>query len=137
MVTARLVHIFALPLDFHERLRVIRTMFIPGALHGIEASFFAETSLRKLRAAVFNAAWSCRQHLACFFGCIVWFRFRMFRRYLAYRPGEVFRVFGLLGSAADGCPGHGPAHLLVESAAEIGFHWSHAEVGWGRAASFE
>ena len=27
-----------LPLDFHGRLRVIRSMFTPGALHGIEAS---------------------------------------------------------------------------------------------------
>ena len=41
----------ALPLDFHGRLRVLRSMFIPGALHGIEASFLPDTSLRKLRAA--------------------------------------------------------------------------------------
>ena len=34
--------------------------------------------------------------------------------------------------AADGCPGHGPAHLLVESAAEIGFVWSPEMVGWAR-----
>ena len=38
----------------------------------------------------------------------------------------------LLGHAADGCPGHGPAHLLIESAAEIGFVWSAEEVGWVR-----
>ena len=63
--------------------------------------------------------------------CVVWFRFRMMRRYLAYRPGEVCRV-GLLSSFADGYPGHGPAQLLVESAAEIGFRWSHAEVGRAR-----
>ena len=47
-----LVLIFALPLDFHGRLRVILSMFILGALHGIEASFLAEVSLRKLRAAI-------------------------------------------------------------------------------------
>ena len=32
--------LFALPLHFHGRLGVLRSMFIPGALHGIEASFF-------------------------------------------------------------------------------------------------
>ena len=40
LVVARLVLVFALPLDFYGRLRVIRSMFIPGALHGVEASFF-------------------------------------------------------------------------------------------------
>ena len=52
LVIARLVLIFVLPLDFHGRRRVIRTMFLPGALHGIEASFFADTSLRELRTYV-------------------------------------------------------------------------------------
>ena len=52
------------------------------------------------------------------------FRFRMIRRFLAYRPGEVARVTKLLEHVAAVCPGHGPAHLLVESAAEIGFLWS-------------
>ena len=32
---SRLVLVYVLPLDFHCRLRVIRTMFIPGALPGI------------------------------------------------------------------------------------------------------
>ena len=31
LVIVRLVLIFALPLDFHVRLRVVRSMFIPGA----------------------------------------------------------------------------------------------------------
>ena len=39
LVIARLVLVFALPLDFHGRLRVVRSMFIPGALHGNEALF--------------------------------------------------------------------------------------------------
>ena len=147
LVIARPVLIFALPLDFHGRLRVIRSMFIPGAVHGIEASFLAETSLRKLRAAIVRVVWSRRQSLAntgavlslldgpsgcdpAF--CVVWLRFSMLRRYLAYRPGEVFRIYRLLEHAADGCPGHGPAHLLTESAAEIGFVWSPDVVGWVR-----
>ena len=39
MVIARLVLIFALPLDFHGRVRVVKSMYIPAALHGIEAGF--------------------------------------------------------------------------------------------------
>ena len=62
--TARLVLIFALPFDFHGRLRVARSMFIPGALHGIEASFLADAGLRKLRAAIVKVVWSRRQSLA-------------------------------------------------------------------------
>ena len=38
-------------------------MFIPGALHGIEASFLAETSLRMLRTAIVKVVWSRRQSL--------------------------------------------------------------------------
>ena len=128
LVIAGLVLISALPLDFHGRLRVIRSIFIPGALHGIEASFLAEASLRKVRAAIVRVVWSRRQSLAIAgavlsllapsgcdpASCVVWFRFRMLRRYLPHRPGEVFRIYRLLGHAADGCPGHGPAKELIE-----------------------
>ena len=107
LVISRLVLIFALPLDFHGRLRVVQSMFIPGTLRGIEASFLAEAGLRKLRAAIVRVVWSRRESLAnpgAVFGlldgptgcdpafCVVWFRFRMLRRYLDYRPGEVSRV---------------------------------------------
>ena len=66
--------------------------------------------LRKLRSAVFRFVWSRRQPLASVGSvlrlldgprgcdpafCVVWFRFRMLRRYLAYRPGEVARWWGL------------------------------------------
>ena len=56
----------------------------------------------------------------------------MLCRFLAYRPGEVSRVFRILEHVAGGCPGHGPAHLLVESAAEIGFVWPPELVVWVR-----
>ena len=39
LVISRLVQIFALPLDFHGRVRVVRSIYLPAALHGIEASF--------------------------------------------------------------------------------------------------
>ena len=54
------------------------------------------------------------------------------RRYLAYRPEEVPRVYRTIGTASEGCPGHGPAHLLVESATEVGFHWDPDVLGWER-----
>ena len=38
LVISRLVLIFTLPLDFHGRVRVVRSMYLPAALHGIEAS---------------------------------------------------------------------------------------------------
>ena len=37
-VNVRLVLNFVLPLDFHGRVRVVRSMYLPAALHGIEAS---------------------------------------------------------------------------------------------------
>ena len=64
LVIARPVLIFALSLDFHGRLWVIRSMFIPGALHGVEASFLAEASFRELRTAIVKVVWSRRQSLA-------------------------------------------------------------------------
>ena len=47
-VLSRLILIFALPLGFHGRIRVVRSMYLPAALHGIEASLLASDSLRKL-----------------------------------------------------------------------------------------
>ena len=96
-----------------RRLRVLRSMFLPGALHGIEASFLADTGLRELRAAFVRVVWSHRQYPANSgavlslldgpAGCdlafyVVWFRFRMLRRFLAYRPGEVAGVKRLFGA---------------------------------------
>ena len=65
--------------------------------------------------------------------CVIWSRFRTLRRYLAYRPDEVPRVYPLIDGATEGCPGHGPAYLLVESAAEVGFQWNSCVLGWERA----
>ena len=63
---------------------------------------------------------------------IIWSRFRQLRRYLAYRPDEEARIFGLLDYASAGSPGHGPIHLLLQSAEEIGFFWILSRlVGFG------
>ena len=107
LVISRLVLIFALPLDFHGRVRVVRSMYLPAALHGIEASLLASDSLRKLRSAIHKVVWSRRQPLACVGAvfslldgstgcdpafCVDWYRFRLLRRYLALWPAEVGRV---------------------------------------------
>ena len=55
--------------------------------------------------------------------CVVWFRFRLLRRHLALWPSQVGRAYRLLEMVGEGCPGHGPNHLLAASAAEIGFGW--------------
>ena len=147
VVLARLVLIFALPLDFHGRVRVVRSMFLPAALHGIEASLLAYDSLLKLRSAVCRVVWSRRQPLASVGAvlslmdgpsgcdplfCVVCFRFRLFRWFLALWPSRVDRAYRLLGLVSEGCRGHGPFHLLVSSAAEIGFCWDSHSLAWRR-----
>ena len=64
--------------------------------------------------------------------CVVWFRFRLLRRYLALWPAEVGRVYRLLEMVSEGCPGHGPIHLLSACAAEIGFRWDPLSLAWSR-----
>ena len=96
---------FALPLDFHGRVRVVRSMYLPAALHWIEVFLLASDSSRKLRSSV------RRQPLANIGSvlslndgpsgcdpafCIVWFRFRLFLWYLAFWPAEVGKVSRLL-----------------------------------------
>ena len=120
---------------------------MPAALHGIEASLLASDSLRKLRSSVCRVVWSRRQLMADVGAvlslldgptgcdpafCVVWMRFRLLRRYLALWPAEVGRVYRLLAMVGEGCPGHGPNHLLSDSAAEIGFHWDLAALAWSR-----
>ena len=64
LVISRLVSLLVLPLDFHGRVRVVRSMYLPAAHHGIEASLLASDSIRKLRSSVCGAVWSRRQPLA-------------------------------------------------------------------------
>ena len=51
---------------------------------------------------------------------------------MALWPAEVGRVFRLLEMVGEGCPGHGPIHLLSGSAAEIGFQWDPLALAWIR-----
>ena len=103
---------------------------------------WASDSLRRLRSAFRRVVWSRRQPLASIGAvlslldrptgcdpafCVVWFMFRLLRRYL-----EVGRVYRLLDMVHEGCPGHGPVHLLSASAAEIGFEWDPHALAWIR-----
>ena len=47
-------------------------------------------------------------------------------------PSQVGRAYRLLEMASEGCPGHGPVHLLVASASEVGFQWDPLALGWSR-----
>ena len=137
----------ALLLDYRGRLRILRTMYIPAALHGIEASLLSQSSILKLRAAFVRSCWSSKltlAHSGTVLGmldgpewvdpvsCVIWFRFRMLRRYLAYRPLETGRIAQLLEMVSDGAPGHGPLHLLVSSATGLGFRWCSEGLCWIR-----
>ena len=44
---------------FHRR-RVVRSMYLPAALHGIAASLLASDNLRKLRSSIHRVVWSRR-----------------------------------------------------------------------------
>ena len=93
----------ALPLEYDGELRILRTKFISAALHGIEASLLSHSSYLRLKAAFVRACWSSKMNMAhsgtvlCMLDgpegvdpgfCVVWFRFRLLRRYLAYRSDE-------------------------------------------------
>ena len=101
LVISRLALVFIQPLDFHGRVRVVRSMHLPAALHGIEASLLASDSLRRLRSAVRRVVWSRRQPLASVGGvlglldgptgcdpafCVVWFSFVYFDAILLFGP---------------------------------------------------
>ena len=123
---------------------------MPAALHGVEASLVSISGLRKLRSAFGQAAMSGVLRLANLGavlslldgpvgsdpGChVVWCRFRMLRRHMALNSSvhELARVYTLLRVVSVGAPGHGPFHLLLSSAASLGFSWDSDLCVWLRA----
>ena len=148
-VLPRVRAVAVLPLDFVGKLRVLRTMHLPGALHGAEASLVSVSGLRRLRTAFCQASLSGGFHLANPGAVlslldgpvgsdpgfhVVWCRFRMLRRYMAYHPSvhELARVYSLLRAVSGGALGHGPVHLLVSSALSVGFSWDPDRCVWIR-----
>ena len=139
--------VMALPLGFPGKLRILRTKFLPSSLHAIEASSIPFTLLHKLRTAFVSAVWSEKMPLAHVGavltlldgppGCdpgfyIVWCRFRLFRRYLAYRPHEVPRLFNLIGLVAAGGPGFWSFALAGGKCSCSWFTWDPLSSGWVR-----
>ena len=122
---------------FHDVLGLIRGKQLPAGLHAVEGSYVSALSLSAFRAAIVRAVWSCNMLLGntpailtlldgpvgvdpAYY--IVRAKFRMMRRCLACRPDEVHG------------DGHGPVHLRLSSATEIGFAWDGGEQGCVRAA---
>ena len=139
----------ALPLGFQVKLGLVRGKYLRAGLHAAEASYVSSSSISAFRAAIVRAVWSSKMPLAntpavlnlldgpvdvdpAFY--VVWSRFRMMRRYLAYCPEEEPRIFRMLDLVSRGAQGHGPVHLLLISAAEIGFAWDGDEKGWVRVS---
>ena len=65
---------------------------------------------------------------------VVWSWFRMMRGYLACFPEEEPWIFRMLDLISWGAQGHGTVHLLLISAAELGFAWDGNEHGWVRVS---
>ena len=124
-----------------------RDKYLPACLHAAEASYVSSSFISAFRAAIVRSVWSSKMPLAntpavlnlldgpvdvdpTFY--VVWSRFRMMRRYLAYCPEEEPRVFRMPDLVSRGAQGHGP--VLLISAAEIGFAWDSGEKGWIRVS---
>ena len=137
----------ALPLGFQVKLGPVRGKYLPGGLHAAEAYHASSSSISAFRAAIVRVVWSSKMPLAnapailnlldgpvgvdpAFH--IVWSRFRMMRRYIAYSPEKEPRIFRMLDLISRGAQDHGPVHLLLTSAAELGFAWmGRRKVGFG------
>ena len=126
---------------------LVRGKYLPAGLHAAEASYVSSSSISAFRAAIVRSVWSSKMPLAnapaildlldgpvgvdpAFH--VIWSRFRMMRRYLSYCLDEEPRIFRMLDLISRGAQGHGPVHLLLISAAEIGFAWDGVrEAGFG------
>ena len=69
LLTAILV-VMGLPLDFAGKLMVFRTQFLPGGLHGFEASRISFNLLRGLRSGFVAVVWSKMVHVEPFCPCL-------------------------------------------------------------------
>ena len=95
------------------KLDLVRGKFIPAGLHAAEASYVSSSSISAFRAAIIRSVWSTKMPLAnaptilslldgpvdvdpAFY--VVWSRFRMMRRFLAYCPEEEPTGFSYAGS---------------------------------------
>ena len=139
----------ALPLGFQVKVGLARGKYLSAGLHAAEASYVSSSSISAFRAAIVRAVWSTKMPLAntpailnlrdgpfdvdpAFY--VIWSRFRMMHRFLAYCPEEEPWIFRMLDLISRGSQGLGPVHLLLTSAAEQGFAWDADEQGWIRVS---
>ena len=130
--TSGVASVGALPLGFQVKLGLVRGEYLPACLHAAEASYVSSSSISAFRAAIVRAVWSSKMPLASAPDLlnlldrpvgvdpafhIIWSRFRMMRRFLAYCPEEEPRIFRMLDFISRGAQCHGPIHLLLISAA--------------------
>ena len=97
-------------MGFQVKLGLVRGRYLPAGLHAAEASYVSSSSISSCRAAIVRAVWSTKMPLAntpailnlldgpvdvdpAFH--VIWSRFRMMRRFLAYCPEEEPRIFSL------------------------------------------
>ena len=139
----------AVPLGIRPKLGLVRSKYLPAGLHAAEASYVSVSALSAFRAAIVWAVWSRRMSFASTPQVVlnmldgpvgvdlalrvVWAQFRMIRRYLAYWPLEVPRIFRIMDLIVHGALGHGLVPLLMLMASEIGFVWDGALQGWIRS----
>ena len=138
-----------MPLGFLAKLGLVRGKYLSAGLHAAEASYVSSSSISAFRAAIVRSVWSSKMPLANTPAIlslldgpvdvdpalyVVWSRFRLMRRFLAYCPDEEPTIFRMIDLISRGAPGHGPVHLLLISAAEIGFAWDSGEKGWIRVS---
>ena len=101
--------------------------------------------LTKLRSSVSGAVWSRRQPLADVGAvlslldgpsgcdpafCVVWFRFRMLRRYLALWPAEVGRIYRVLEMVGEGCLGMVLSIFFLPVLLKLVFFWDPGVLAW-------
>ena len=95
---------------------------MPAGLHAVKAPYVFASALGAFLAAIVTAVWSSWMFLLdgpvgvdpAFH--IVWRGFRFMRRYLAFRPLEVLRIFRVLDLVA-----HGARHEHTSSFSESRF----------------
>ena len=137
-------------LGFLVKLGLVRGKCLPAGLHAAEVSCVSSSSISAFRAAIVRAVLASKMPLAnapailnlldglvdvdpAFY--VVWSRFRMMRRFfLPIVLEEEPRIFRMLDLISRGAQGHGPVHLLLISAAELGFAWDGDEKGWVRVS---
>ena len=103
-------------------------LIVADVAHVFEASLLSQSCFLKLRASSVRACWSGKTtfaHAGTVPGVdlgfsIVLFCFRVLRRYLVFRPEERAGIGRVLALVREG-PVDGKVHLLVRSAAILGF----------------